>query len=449
MNPAIDLVGSLLLHFLWQGLAIAAIAAVLLRLLRSSIPQVRYLVACMAMLGMLVAPLLTARILSHPNAVTQPQLRGQRLIRLEVIGQTRGMSDARMLPIAAAPPPRAATTAEKLVAAAVGVWLLGVVLLLIRLAGGWWQVWRLRQTALALEVSAWQEAADRLARRLRVTRAVRVVDSMLVDTPTLIGWLTPVVMLPIAALANLTPAQVEAILAHELAHVRRHDFLVNVLQAITETLFFYHPAVWWISSRVRIEREHCCDDVALMVSGDAVGYASALAELETWRATDRRLALAATDGTLAARIRRLLMPPGVGDSATASAAFVTAIVIAAGIAGTVLYSVGAVRAQTPDAADRARTELRVQWRRTSTDHFDISAPPDLAARVAMVGADAERAYMRVSGDLRTDLSTRPLIVLFESQAAMERMRGNGLIPPPRVASSCYHSTAAMADLRQP
>src|SRR4030095_13888079 len=115
-------------------------------------------------------------------------------------------------------------------------------------------------------------------------RSVHVVESIAVEVPTVIGWMRPVILLPVAAVAALTPAQVEAILAHELAHIRRHDYAVNLLQTTAETLLFYHPAVWWISKRIRAEREHCCDDVAVRVCGDAVSYAHALAELEAWRA---------------------------------------------------------------------------------------------------------------------------------------------------------------------
>jgi len=136
-----------------------------------------------------------------------------------------------------------------------------------------------------------------------------VVDAAFVDGPVVIGWLQPVVLLPVAALAGLTPEQVSAILAHELAHVRRHDAVVNFAQTVAETLLFYHPAVWWVSSRIRAEREHCCDDVALTVSGDAYAYASALAELETWRTAQPALSLAATGGPLLRRVARVLAPP--------------------------------------------------------------------------------------------------------------------------------------------
>jgi uncharacterized protein (TIGR03435 family) len=191
----------------------------------------------------------------------------------------------------------------------VGLWLAGVCLLLARLAGGWWRVRRLYRSALTLPASHWQQTSARLAQQLGLTRLVRIVDAAFVDSPAVIGWLQPVVVLPIAALAGLTPEQVRAIIAHELAHVRRHDAAVNFAQTIAETLLFYHPAVWWVSSRIRTEREHCCDDVALTVSGDAYAYASALAELESWRAAQPALALAATGGPLLRRVARLLAPP--------------------------------------------------------------------------------------------------------------------------------------------
>ena len=127
--------------------------------------------------------------------------------------------------------------------------------------------------------------------------------------PTVVGWLRPAILLPVAALASLSPAQVEAILAHELAHIRRHDYAVNVLQTIAETLLFYHPAVWWLSKRIRAEREHCCDDIAVAVCGDPVSYAQALAELETWRTGSTTMAMAATGGALLDRGRRILRVP--------------------------------------------------------------------------------------------------------------------------------------------
>jgi hypothetical protein len=176
--------------------------------------------------------------------------------------------------------------------------------LLGRVAGGWWHVRRLRATGPRAA-----ESCRRLAYRLGLPAAAHVVESALVDVPTAVGWLRPAILLPIAALASLTPAQVEAILAHELAHIRRHDYALNVLQTIAETLLFYHPAIWWVSNRIRAEREHCCDEIAVAVCGDPISYARALAELESLRTIPTAMALAATGGSLLDRVRRILRVP--------------------------------------------------------------------------------------------------------------------------------------------
>jgi hypothetical protein len=154
--------------------------------------------------------------------------------------------------------------------------------------------------------------STRLARRLHISRAITLLESTLVEVPTVIGWLKPVVLLPASALGALSPSQLEAILAHELAHIRRHDYLVNLLQTLVETLLFYHPAVWWLSRRIRIERENCCDDLAVSLCGDPVAYANALADLESLRSETtptHHIALAATGGSLLHRVRRLLRAP--------------------------------------------------------------------------------------------------------------------------------------------
>jgi beta-lactamase regulating signal transducer with metallopeptidase domain len=146
-----------------------------------------------------------------------------------------------------------------------------------------------------------------VAGRLALDRAVRIVESSAVSVPAMIGWMKPVILLPAAALSGLTPGQLEALIAHELAHVRRHDYLVNLLQTAVETLLFYHPAVWWASRQVRTEREHCCDDLAVGVC-DRVAYVTALANLAAFSARPR-FAMAATGGSLLRRVRRLLGQP--------------------------------------------------------------------------------------------------------------------------------------------
>jgi HEAT repeat protein len=172
--------------------------------------------------------------------------------------------------------------------------------------GGWLYTQRLKSHKTCLLDDKWWQTLRRLCGQLRVKRPVRLLESALVKVPMVIGWLRPVILLPAGALTGLTTRQLEAIIAHELAHIRRHDYLVNLLQALIETLLFYHPAVWWVSRQIRREREHCCDDLAVAVCGDAFTYARALLEMERLRAGGPQLALAANGGSLMNRIQRLV-----------------------------------------------------------------------------------------------------------------------------------------------
>src|SRR5947207_1326915 len=152
----------------------------------------------------------------------------------------------------------------------------------------------------------WQQALRHLGARIGISRPVRLLVSAVVQVPTVVGWIRPVVLMPIGALTGLPSEQVEALLLHELTHIRRHDYLVNILQGIAEALLFYHPAVWWVSGHIRTERELCCDDLAVSVSGDALTYARALAQLESYRPAHFGATVAANGGSLSDRIARLL-----------------------------------------------------------------------------------------------------------------------------------------------
>jgi uncharacterized protein (TIGR03435 family) len=349
---AIDVAGWTLVHFAWQGAVVALAAALALRLLRRTAPQSRYVVSCLALAIMLALPGATAwRLLSAPPPVLEAAVRRNVLVR--VTPNSPATHDRFLVGIRR----KMAAPSPLVLPVVVSLWFTGVCLLLARLAGGWWRVRRLQQVARALPVSQWQDAAGRLAQQIGLTRVVRVVDATFVETPLVVGWFEPVVLLPVAALAGLTPQQVRAILAHELAHVRRHDALVNAAQTIAETLLFYHPAVWWLSSRIRIEREHCCDDVALAVSGDPYGYASALAELESWRTTQPALSLAATGGSLLRRVTRMLAPATHEPRSGLAVTLALALVMAVGV-GT-LQLLGA---RQPAAAPNPSAVNAAAWR---------------------------------------------------------------------------------------
>ena len=311
-EPVIQAVGWALLHFIWQGALVGGLAAAALRLLRSSAADVRYVVASIALALMATLPVVTGvqtwRALRVMPALASIEVRSA---SPAAAVETATSSPAALSAGCAACPAATATSidVERWLPMLVIVWMAGVAILALRLAAGWVRVHRLRTHGAIPAEAALQAIVRRLARTLHLSRAVTLLQSPAVEVPTVIGWLKPVVLLPVSALAGLSPLQVEAILAHELAHIRRHDYVVNLLQSLLETLLFYHPAVWWLSRRIRIEREHCCDDLAVSLCGDPVIYARALADLEELRGTSVQLSMAANGGVLLDRVRRLLSVP--------------------------------------------------------------------------------------------------------------------------------------------
>jgi GWxTD domain-containing protein len=209
------------------------------------------------------------------------------------------------------------------------LWLLGVSLFYLRNAAGWISAGRLRRRGVCCAPERWQSKLSELAVALRVSRPTALLESCLAAAPVVIGHFRPIVLMPVGMLAGLPASQVEAILLHELAHIRRCDYVVNVWQRLAEGLLFYHPAVWWISRVIRTERENCCDDVVVAWSGDAHGYAVALAALEQNRCSGREPAVAATGGSLMKRIRRLLYPQGPNGN---WASIFAAVILMAGAA---------------------------------------------------------------------------------------------------------------------
>jgi beta-lactamase regulating signal transducer with metallopeptidase domain len=427
MSTFVYVTGWTLVHVAWQGALVGALAWVALWLCREARAQTRYVLACTALAALLAAPLATARTIATAARVDQHAADGDAAGTAAAAATSAGNGSAPL-----AGDGHAAAHARPAIDAAlpvlVAAWLAGVTILLGRLAGGGWRVRSLHRAALAAAPSRWQAAGARVAAGLSVRPPPHVVDSLLVQTPTVVGWLRPVILLPIAALNNLTLPQVEAILAHEIAHVRRHDSLVNLAQTVAETLLFYHPAAWWLSHRIRVEREHCCDDVAVQACGDPAGYAEALLELETSRAPTP-LALGAAGGPLAARVRRLLgpAPPSRRPRVPLLAALAAVGMAMAGIAG----GHRAIGAQVPPVpGDAGLRALAGEWQRMETGHFDILYTPDIAAGRERVARAAQRSYAAVSAALRHDLGpTRVTLVLVATRAMRDQVLASGLARP--------------------
>jgi uncharacterized protein (TIGR03435 family) len=293
-QPWVERLGWTLVHFLWQGVLIAALYAAARR---SARPNTRYILACVALAAMTASPVITWSLMRPSDALPVSM---HLMDRVPLAASTTQAAPATL------PEPVSSVQSAQFLPWVVAVWLAGAIALWIRLIGAWIVAARIRSTLVRPAPPEWQQTLNRLKSRVGVTRPVRLLISALVQTPAVIGWLRPVVLVPIGALAGLPSEQIEALLIHELAHIRRNDYLVNILQSVAEALLFYHPAVWWVSGHIRAEREMCCDDVAVSLTGDAFIYASALAEIEASRPANLRSAMAANGGSLANRIARLL-----------------------------------------------------------------------------------------------------------------------------------------------
>ena len=322
--------GWALLHFLWQGLALAALLSAVVSLCRTA--AMRYALAVGTLGLMVAAP--TATFLSLLQADSGATSNPAAGMAREIVPQAVTVASA-----SGAPTMRTDAGAAGSLLWVVEAWFGGVFLFGTRTAWGLLALQRLRRKTIVPLCEHLQEKCNALQRRLGLTRVIRYCEYRLLDTPVVIGWFRPMVLLPLTALTGLSETQLEAVIAHEVAHIKRLDCFVNLFQVAAEALLFYHPAVWWVNRRIRLERENCCDDVALSICGNPVEYARALTLMEEWRVAPS-LAMAANGSPVGQRIRRLLgverFPEGI-RSASFSAGFLclsAALLAATALVGT-------------------------------------------------------------------------------------------------------------------
>ncbi|MFZ0638074.1 MAG: M56 family metallopeptidase [Candidatus Acidiferrales bacterium] len=318
--------GWALLHFLWQGLALAAICSALMAMCRTA--SARYVIALATLVLMLVAPVITFFVLQHSAAAAN-------LTSIEAIPSTVAsnlLSLSASAPVSPATPSTPAPLRSDTLLWLVEAWFAGVFFFSLRTAGGLIVIERMRRNRARPVSALLLEKCLALQRRMGLTRVIRYCECLCLEAPAVIGWFRPVVLLPVTALSGLSEDQLAAVISHELAHIRRLDCFVNLFQIAAETLLFYHPAVWWLNKRIRAERENCCDDAALAVCGNAVEYARALTLMEEWR-QQPVMAMAANRSPLVARVARLL---GIGSPRSG--------IRSAGIAASALCLVGALLA---------------------------------------------------------------------------------------------------------
>jgi len=328
-SPLVARLGWLLVHSLWQFTAVALFAALLLRLLRHASAEARYWCGLIALGAIVAAPpatwvLLPAQKLAANNGTQAAHdLPATPRMSLSVADEPapglaapgepalnlRPARPTTASPTASPPSLAAWPSVEQIVSPwlpwIVLIWCGGVLVFSLRPLASCLAIRRLRASSTQAPTAV-EAALAKVAKRLRLRRAVAIVQSAMVRAPVVVGWLRPLILLPVGIVCELPAAQLDAILAHELAHIRRHDFLINMLQTLVETLCFYHPAVWFLSQRIRLERENCCDDLAVAAMGNRGEYGRALLAVEELRGGQPTLVLSAGGGSLLARVRRIV-----------------------------------------------------------------------------------------------------------------------------------------------
>ncbi len=373
-QPWMARLGWTLVHFLWQGTVIAVVYAAVRgmggRLLSA---RACYALACAALAAMAAAPPITFLVAGDVAA---------------------GAAVRASWPLADG------AAWERLLRWLVVAWAAGVALFSARLIGGWRLAARMRRVAVAPAPAEWREALDALMARMRVAAPVRLLASSLATAPAVVGWLRPVILVPVEALTGVPVGQMRALLAHELAHILRHDYLVNILQSVAEAALFYHPAVWWVSEQIRTEMEACCDDLAVQVTGDLLAYASALADLDSRRRAALRLVTAADGGSLMSRIRRLLGQAEPLSHTLPGPGAVGALTVLwlAGIGAVVAHGAHSPASMQLPTTTSARTEVAAPARLAAALLLDpFFALPLQQARVS----DAEQQSGTISGVVTT------------------------------------------------
>ena len=347
LNPGqlrwVNIAGLSLLHFVWQGFVVGLVAWAMLSLLRKNSAAIRYMVACFSMLVLVCMPVANLVYLAKAGNATEQPGTDKKPNPVENTQPPNSVPDANEpKSISSGPPinppiegqfeltidsddevearqtkmPVAMNKAwlkesiQPMLPWVLGFWALGVLAFSLRFWWGYYKVAMTRKQFVPVPDRSIQIMFEGLVKAMNVQSATRLMTSAAYCVPTVVGCFRPIVVLPVSSLTGLSAKEIESLLAHELAHVKRYDFLINLIQMVIETLLFFHPVVWWISSRIRQERENCCDDTAIDATGDRKTYAIALANLTSVNLNERpvssRHVAAATGGNLKMRIERIL-----------------------------------------------------------------------------------------------------------------------------------------------
>lgn len=392
-NPVARQLTLALLHFVWQGLAIAVLLVLAVELLGIRRPQARYACSLAALLVMLACPIVTFFWIGSNDESLRasgfiPEAYNSSSVAAEPSHTLAGLEsrDSWLDAISAAQP------------YAFAAWLLGVAIFAGRLSAGAIGVLRLRQKLIPLPLDL-ASNVERLGRRLRIDALPLVFLSRRVTEAMAVGVVRPLVLIPAAWATEMPLEMLEAVIAHELAHLRRRDLWVNLLQRIAEAVLFYHPAIWWLSRRLRQERELCADALAVAATGRRLEYAEALEQVARWHQADVGPALAAfmrgeKNMRLLERVRNVL---GINAAGEGSRLWPAGLVILALPLGLWALSLGLNTAVADDErkeGDRPAAEREDGEERAEKKFFNKEERKD--------GEEREEKEVRKDGDVKKE-----------------------------------------------
>ena len=288
--------GWTVVHSIWQGILIAVLLAFALLSMEHKTARARYAAANFGLFALLLTSIITFCLLYQKA----PAMNLEEAFLIE----NNAASEASFLQ-------NWTNYFNENLPLIVSVWLMGVVFFIVKMLGGLLYIQHLKNRYNEPLSDFWQQKMEVIAQQIPLKKSVALLESALVKVPMVVGYLKPVILMPIGAVNALSQEQVEAILAHELAHIYRNDYLLNILQTFVEALFYFHPAVWWISGNIRLERENCCDDLAVKLCGNPLNYAKALVSLQEMHAEAPALAMAFSNqkNQLLQRVQRILNQP--------------------------------------------------------------------------------------------------------------------------------------------
>ena len=379
-----------LLHTLWQGLVAAAVLWFLLRRISGDRPNARYLTAFSILAGLLLCGLTTWAVLDYQRPRDRAPVPGGAAVSMLADAKPAAQSIADRSPQFAAADADVAPTRSSWSAVFLAAWFMGVALMAARMAG---MVARSRRLTAGAEIKDSRVLAivDGLRRSFGVTRRLRIVEAAEGFGPAVLGVLQPVLAMPLSMLTGLPPDALRAVLAHELAHIRRHDYLFNLVQMAIEAVLFFNPAVWWISRQIRIEREACCDAMAANTLERPLALAEALSLCaEQFRANIAPAAAFADEGRrgprlLLDRVRRLLQPgyrPQTPVSPTGLLTFFAATAVALGGLSCGTKAVVQLTAKALTPTERIKQVAEAQRQYAAPDEATEADSPDGAATLS-------------------------------------------------------------------